>query len=61
MERVLGAASPQRGPHERVSLVGKDGTPDILIARTARDAGRALGDGLAAALKLPYQELVAPY
>jgi hypothetical protein len=51
----------QAGPHERVSLVGKSGTPDILVARTADGAGRALGNELAAALKLPYQEQLAPY
>jgi hypothetical protein len=51
----------QGGPHERVSLVGKSGTPDILVARTDRDAGRTLGNELATALKLPYQEQAAPY
>jgi hypothetical protein len=51
----------QGGPHERVSLVGKKGTPDILIARTALDAGRTVGNELATALKLPYQEQLAPY
>ena len=48
-------------PHERVCLVGRVGTPDILIARTERDAGRTLGNDLAAALKLPYDEQIAPY
>jgi hypothetical protein len=48
-------------PHERVYLIGKAGTPDILIARTDRDVGRTLGNGLAAALKLPYDEQIAPY
>jgi hypothetical protein len=33
----------RRGPHERIWLVGKDGAPNILIARTQREAGRALG------------------
>ena len=51
----------QIGPHERVSLIGKEGTPDILIARTDDDAGRKLGQELAGALKLPYAEQVAPY
>jgi hypothetical protein len=51
----------QVGPHERVLLIGQQGTPDILIARTERDAGRTLGNELAIALKLPYQEQVAPY
>jgi hypothetical protein len=48
-------------PHERVCLVGKQGTPDILIARTDLDVGRTLGNELAAALKLPYQEQLVPY
>lgn len=48
-------------PHERVCLVGKLGTPDILIARTDRDAGRTMGSELATALKLPYQEQDFPY
>ena len=48
-------------PHERVCLVGKTGTPDILIARTHLDAGRTVGSELATALKLPYSEQVLPY
>ena len=48
-------------PHERVYLVGKMGTPDILIARTHLDAGRTLGNELATALKLPYLEKDFPY
>jgi hypothetical protein len=48
-------------PHERVFLVGKNSTPDILVARTHRDAGRTLGNELATALKLPYQEKDFPY
>jgi hypothetical protein len=48
-------------PHERVYLVGQRGTPDILIARTDRDAGRTLGNELATALRLSYQEQLAPY
>jgi hypothetical protein len=51
----------QIGPHERVTLIGQRGTPDILIARTSDDAGRTLGSELAAALRLPYQEQVEPY
>jgi hypothetical protein len=51
----------QVGPHERVLLIGQQGTPEILIARTERDVGRTLGNELAMALKLPYQEQVAPY
>lgn len=47
--------------HERVLLAGRDGTPDILIARTALGAGRSLGRELAAALGLTYDEETAPY
>ena len=48
-------------PHERVYLVGKTGTPDILVARTHLDAGRVVGNELATALKLSYQEQLFPY
>lgn len=48
-------------PHERVYLAGSSGAPDILIARTSRDAGRTLANELALALKLPYLEQIAPY
>jgi hypothetical protein len=65
VERVTNPLSipleTQIGPHERVSLIGKQGTPDILIARTSDDAGRKLGSELAAALRLPYQEQIEPY
>ena len=46
---------------ERVSLAGKNGTPDILIARTDLDAGRAMGRELAAVLNLPFEETLASY
>ena len=48
-------------PHERVSLVGRTGTPDILIARTHLDVGRIVGNELATAMKLPYLEKDFPY
>jgi hypothetical protein len=48
-------------PHERVYLVGKKGTPDILVARTDRDAGRTVGNELATALRIPYHEEEFPY
>jgi hypothetical protein len=47
--------------HERVSLVGKEDTPDILVARTTLDAGRIMGAELAAALHLPLEEQRVPY
>ena len=61
VERVPNPIGMQIQPHERVCLVGKTGTPDILIARTDRGAGRTVGNELATALKLPYQEEVVPY
>lgn len=63
VKRIFGPllGPPQSlGWHERVSLLGKAGTPDILIARTARDAGIAMGHELAAALNLPYLQEVVP-
>jgi hypothetical protein len=62
--RVERMGPPLDGPggtHERVRLVGRDGTPDILVARTQRDAGRGLGQEIAAALGLPYEEVSATY
>jgi hypothetical protein len=62
VERIRTPSIDVQGrPHERVCLIGKKGTPDILIARTDRDAGRTVGNELATALKLPYQEELAPY
>lgn len=61
VEQASGPISVQGGPHARVCLAGKDDIPDILIARMAPDAGRALGGELAAALGLPYQQRQVPY
>jgi len=63
VERIFGPLRTAQAPrwHERVCLMGKPGTPDILVARTALDAGIAMGHGLATALNLPYVEEVAPY
>jgi hypothetical protein len=61
VERISPLAWAQGGPHERVALIGPQGAPDLLIARTSNDAGRALGQGLAAALGLRYMEEIAPY
>jgi len=44
------------GPHELVWLMGRPGTPDIVLARTQDGAGRALGQELGAALTLPVSE-----
>jgi hypothetical protein len=46
---------------ERVSLVGNDGTSDIIVARAEVGAGSTLGKQLAAALQLPFEEYSAPY
>jgi hypothetical protein len=51
----------QGGPHERIWLVGNDAAPAVLIARTEREAGRAVGREFAGALGLPVQETREPY
>jgi hypothetical protein len=61
VQRISPSGDVQQGAHERVILTGKIGTPDILVARTSDDAGRALGRDLSTALGLPYEEEVAPY
>jgi|SRR6266571_6400822 len=61
VERITTSTNVRVGPHERVRLVGKDDTPDILIARTQRDAGREVGRDFAAVLGLPYEESFPPY
>jgi len=57
-----GPVSPevQGGPHELVWLVGKPGTPDIVLAQTQDRAGRALGREFAELLRLPVEEVGAP-
>jgi hypothetical protein len=62
--RVARASPPLEGyggPHARVYLVGREATPDILVARAALDAGRALGRDLADRLALPLEEPPVPY
>lgn len=61
VERVMPSEDMQSRGHERVLLVGKEGTPEILVMRADLDAGRALGRDLAAALNLPLEERPAPY
>jgi hypothetical protein len=61
VQRIPPSGDVQQGAHERVILSGKAGTPDILVARTSGDAGRALGRDLSTALGLQYVEEVAPY
>lgn len=50
----------QGGPHEVVRLVGRPGTPDVVIARTDDRAGRPLGRELGALLGLPVEETGEP-
>jgi hypothetical protein len=59
VERVPPPVDARGGPHER--LVGLDGTPDILIARTDEGAGITLARELASDLKLEFEEVSAPY
>jgi hypothetical protein len=49
------------GSSAHVSLVGNDGTPDILIARTDDEEGRPLGRRMSEALRLPFEETHVPY
>ena len=59
--QVAGARAPSRCRHERVWLAGRAGGRDILIARTANEAGVALGRGLAETLRLPFETVERPY
>ena len=61
VERIPPPMFAQGSNHERVTLLGREGTPDILVARTSRGAGYALGRELANAVGLPYKEEDAPY
>lgn len=60
VDRVLPSDDMQSRGYERVLLVPKLGTVDILIAREDLDIGRALGRSLAEALGLPFDERLAP-
>jgi hypothetical protein len=59
--RVAIIAAGRNGPHERVCLVGRDGTPDIEFARTQQKEGIALGHALGALIGLSVEETRAPY
>jgi hypothetical protein len=61
VEQSSGPMGVEGRPHARVCLAGKDGIPDILIARTTPEAGRTLGGELAAALGMPCREEQVPY
>ena len=62
VEFMSGPVSPgvQGGPHELVWLVGKPGTPDVLLARTEDAAGGAVGREFGALLGLPAEETGVP-
>jgi hypothetical protein len=54
-----GATLPEvqtSGPHELVWLVGKPGTPSVVLARTDDRAGRTVARELGALLNLPVEE-----
>ena len=61
VERISPPVDAYGGPHTRISLVGKETTPTILVGRMGADAGRALGRELATVLNLPLDETSAPY
>ena len=61
VDRILPSDSIQSRGHERMIFVGTSGAPDILVARTDLDAGRALGRSLTVALHLPFDERYAPH
>jgi len=66
VEETSGSPSPdvQSGPHERIYLVGKNGTPDILIARTSRGSGEdgiTMGQDFGGLLNLPCERKRVPY
>jgi hypothetical protein len=47
------------GPHELVWLMGRPGTPNIVLARTQAGAGRAIGREVGGVLGLPVSEINA--
>lgn len=62
IEAVLTPPTRASGrPHARVSLVGREGTPTILIAREGLEEGRTLGRELGRTLALPVEEIVGMY
>jgi hypothetical protein len=61
VERIFGPIGALARWHERVWLLGRAGTPDILIARTERDAGTLIGHALATLLGLPYEDVAVPH
>jgi len=49
----------QGGPNEVIWLVGRNGTPNVALARTDEGAGRIVGKQFGAALGLPVEEVGA--
>jgi hypothetical protein len=58
--RGPGQPDVQTGPHEIVWLVGKPGTPDVVLARTHDRAGPVIGEQLGTLLGLPVVQTGAP-
>ena len=50
----------QGGPHEDIKLIGRSGTPDIVLARTEDRTGGAVGREFGALLQLPVEEVGKP-
>jgi hypothetical protein len=61
VERIAPPVDIYGRGQERVSLVGSEGTPDIIVARAEIGAGSAFGKQLAAVLGLPFEQRPAPY
>ncbi len=62
LEEASGSVRPSvnNGPHSRIYLVGKTGSPDVLIARTTSTGGTE-AEQFATALKLPLQRVATYY
>ena len=60
MMGTVNADVQSAGPHELVWLVGRNGTPDVLLARLEERAGRAAGAEFGMLLDLPVEEKNAP-
>jgi hypothetical protein len=54
--RGSGQPDVQTGPHEVVWLVGKPGTPDVVLARTHDRAGAVIGEQLGTLLGMPVEQ-----
>ena len=61
VERASPPIEGYGGPHARVYLVGRNPTPDVLVARAVVEEGRMIGRSLATVLALPLEEPSVPY